>query len=148
MNLNYRSFLLSPLILSTNRINFFSDLYIYSYVTYIYNNFSYFYFKHMFFQLPIYLILGYINSILFFLLHYYLLEQSYIKIGLSSFPKKYKTFTVLRSPHIDKRSREQFHLIQYKYKVSFPLYLCTKRGFFFFYKVPFTGLKVHYKSKL
>lgn len=34
-----------------------------------------------------------------------------------SLPKKRKLFTVLTSPHIDKKSREQFEFISYKKKI-------------------------------
>ncbi len=34
-----------------------------------------------------------------------------------NFPKKVKLFTVLRSPHIDKKSREQFHFKFYTKKL-------------------------------
>jgi ribosomal protein S10 len=39
------------------------------------------------------------------------------KISSTSFPKKRKLFTVLRSPHIDKKSREQFQFVFYKLKL-------------------------------
>jgi ribosomal protein S10 len=38
-------------------------------------------------------------------------------MNLISFPKKRKLFTVLRSPHIDKKSREQFQFVFHKLKV-------------------------------
>ena len=36
-----------------------------------------------------------------------------------SFPQKQKRFTVLRSPHVDKKSREQFHLPSFKTMIRF-----------------------------
>lgn len=39
------------------------------------------------------------------------------KISSTSFPKKRKLFTVLRSPHIDKKSREQFQFVFHKLKL-------------------------------
>ena len=39
------------------------------------------------------------------------------KMSFTSFPKKRKLFTVLRSPHIDKKSREQFQFIFHKLKL-------------------------------
>ncbi len=36
------------------------------------------------------------------------------KYSQFSFPRKIKKFTVLRSPHIDKKSREQFQIEYYK----------------------------------
>lgn len=38
--------------------------------------------------------------------------------GASSLPMKKKVFTVLRSPHIDKKSREQFEIRTYAKSVS------------------------------
>ena len=46
----------------------------------------------------------------------------YGKIGL---PPLKKVFTVLRSPHIDKKSREQFQWVRYKERVSF---FCMNRN--------------------
>jgi ribosomal protein S10 len=39
------------------------------------------------------------------------------KMSFTSFPKKRKLFTVLRSPHIDKKSREQFQFVFHKSKL-------------------------------
>ena len=39
------------------------------------------------------------------------------KMSFTSFPKKRKLFTVLRSPHIDKKSREQFQFVFHKLKL-------------------------------
>ena len=36
------------------------------------------------------------------------------KISVFSFPQKRKEFTVIRSPHIDKKARDQFQLCTYK----------------------------------
>lgn len=49
---------------------------------------------------------------------------SYFNLKFNSFiiPIKISTYTVLRSPHIDKRSREQFRLITYKRKIYFPFF--------------------------
>ena len=46
----------------------------------------------------------------------------YGKIGL---PPLKKVFTLLRSPHIDKKSREQFQWVRYKERVSF---FCINRN--------------------
>lgn len=40
--------------------------------------------------------------------------DSSLKFFQISFPQKQKRFTVLRSPHVDKKSREQFHLKSFK----------------------------------
>ena len=39
------------------------------------------------------------------------------KMSFTSFPKKRKLFTVLRTPHIDKKSREQFQFVSHKLKL-------------------------------
>ena len=36
------------------------------------------------------------------------------KVSVFSFPQKKKQFTVIRSPHIDKKARDQFQLCTYK----------------------------------
>jgi small subunit ribosomal protein S10 len=41
-------------------------------------------------------------------------SHSSLKFFHISFPQKQKRFTVLRSPHVDKKSREQFHLKTFK----------------------------------
>jgi small subunit ribosomal protein S10 len=41
-------------------------------------------------------------------------SYSSLKFFHISFPQKQKRFTVLRSPHVDKKSREQFHLKSFK----------------------------------
>ena len=40
--------------------------------------------------------------------------HSSLKFFHISFPQKQKRFTVLRSPHVDKKSREQFHIKSFK----------------------------------
>ena len=40
--------------------------------------------------------------------------QSSLKFFRISFPQKQKRFTILRSPHVHKKSREQFHVKSYK----------------------------------
>lgn len=49
-----------------------------------------------------------------------------------SLPKKRKLFTVLRSPHIDKKSREQFEFIWYKKKLFVQNKNVKKAALFFF----------------
>jgi hypothetical protein len=85
----------------------------------------------------------YVKSVHLYFLHCFLLEQSFFKYGISCFPKKYKTFTVLRSPHTDKKSREQFHLIEYKYNMSIPIYLCVDNCISIFKKSSSMGLKIY-----
>lgn len=45
------------------------------------------------------------------------LENKVKSLNMINLPKKRKLFTVLRSPHIDKKSREQFEFIHYKKKL-------------------------------
>ena len=50
------------------------------------------------------------------------IKKLYINSMSTAFlPKKYSLTTVLKSPHIDKRSREQFHLVEYKSLITYPL---------------------------
>ena len=60
-------------------------------------------------------------NIYFLYIRFFKINKS-IKFGLASLPKKVSTFTVLRSPHIDKRSREQFRLTKYKKVLHFPIF--------------------------
>jgi len=74
---------------------------------------------------------------IYFLYIRFLKVNKSINFGLASLPKKISTFTVLRSPHIDKRSREQFRLTKYKKVLSFPIffnsnnYYILKKSFLF-----------------
>jgi hypothetical protein len=54
------------------------------------------------------------------------------KFNLSKFslPKKYSLTTVLKSPHTDKRSREQFHIIHYKSSLRYPLFYSIYNNIF------------------
>lgn len=85
----------------------------------------------------------YLNALHFYFAYLFLNEQSVSKFGTYTFPKKLKTFTVLRSPHADKKSREQFHLIEYKYNFSFPIYLCTTNLFYLAIDTNSIGLKIN-----
>ena len=85
----------------------------------------------------------YLNALHFYFAYLLLSEQSILKFGTYTFPKKLKTFTVLRSPHVDKKSREQFHLIEYKYTFSFPIYLCTTNLFYMSIDTNSIGLKIN-----
>lgn len=62
----------------------------------------------------------------------------FYKKGLVSLPTKIRKYTVLRSPHTDKKSREQFERRTHKKVYVFPsmlsdyyLFLCTKHYVFF-----------------
>lgn len=50
------------------------------------------------------------------------------KLGSSSSITKKKKYTVLRSPHKDKKSRERFKLSKLKQHVSIPTFLCKHLG--------------------
>jgi hypothetical protein len=75
---------------------------------------------------------------------------SYFNLKFNSFiiPIKVSTYTVLRSPHIDKRSREQFRLIIYKRKIFFPFFFSVNKFYilkkFFFFDF---GISINIKSK-
>lgn len=55
----------------------------------------------------------------------------FFKCNYTSLPKKISRYTVLKSPHIDKRSREQFQLIQYKKLLKIPFFFISTNNFFF-----------------
>lgn len=65
-----------------------------------------------------------------------------------SFPVKTKTVTVLRSPHIDKKSREQFELRRYKllYSVKLSDSRSAKAVCCFFKENLFPGLGLSLKK--
>ena len=46
-------------------------------------------------------------------------SQSSLQFFQISFPQKQKRFTVLRSPHVHKKSREQFHVQSFKTMIRF-----------------------------
>lgn len=70
----------------------------------------------------------------------------YGKIGL---PPLKKVFTVLRSPHIDKKSREQFQWVRYKKRVSF--FCMNKNLTLFLLSIvkysQFPGIELHLQMK-
>ena len=78
-----------------------------------------------------------------FSMNYRFTYFSFYNYGFSYLPKKYKTFTVLRSPHIDKRSREQFHLIEYKCIVQIPIFLGVYDFYPFLFSNSKKGLKIY-----
>lgn len=59
-----------------------------------------------------------------------LLYNYSFKISKFFLPKKYSLTTVLRSPHTDKRSREQFNIIQYKSVIAYPLFFSISNSHF------------------
>ena len=83
----------------------------------------------------------------YFLYIRFLRVKKSINFGLASLPKKVSTFTVLRSPHIDKRSREQFRLIKYKKVLHFPIFFSSSN--FYLLKKSFLfkhGVSIYTKS--
>jgi len=46
-------------------------------------------------------------------------SHSSLKFFKISFPQKQKRFTILRSPHVHKKSREQFHVQSFKTMIRF-----------------------------
>jgi hypothetical protein len=56
-------------------------------------------------------------------------------------PNKREIFTLLRSPHTDKKSREQFRKLQYKK-------LLKGIGFFSYFLIRFLAKKEHITSKI
>lgn len=84
----------------------------------------------------------YIYILNFFFLYSNFLELSILKYGFVNMPKKYKTFTVLKSPHTDKKSREQFHLIEYKKILKYPIFISLNNSFFYYYYSIYSGIKV------
>lgn len=80
--------------------------------------------------------------VLFFLVYSTFLELSILKYSSTNVPKKYKTFTVLKSPHTDKKSREQFHLIEYKKILKYPTFLSLSNSFLLYNYSMHSGIKV------
>ena len=79
----------------------------------------------------------------FFLLYLNFLKKSInSKYGLTFIPSKYKLFTVLKSPHTDKKSREQFHLVKYKSICQYPIIFSTQNSFFFNYFFMDTNIEI------
>ncbi len=70
-----------------------------------------------------YLFLNKINNIILFFFKFKKIKL-YSKTNMISLPKKIKYFTILRSPHIFKKSKEQFELITLKsfYLITFSFY--------------------------
>jgi len=84
---------------------------------------------------------------IYFLYIRFLKVNKSISFGLAFLPKKLSTFTVLRSPHIDKRSREQFRLTKYKKVLHFPIFFNSNN--FYILKKSFLfkhGVSIYTKS--
>lgn len=74
----------------------------------------------------------YIIIINFFVLKLKFLDYNlFWKSNFVYLPVKYKLFTVLKSPHSDKKSREQFHLLKYKSLCFYPIFFSLNNSFFF-----------------
>jgi hypothetical protein len=61
-------------------------------------------------------------------------------------PKKIKRFTVIRSPHVFKESREQFEIISYKVVMKFNI--VKDRNKFYFYLLNLLNNKTSYIHKI
>ena len=75
-------------------------------------------------QLPVLCYLRYISYYRYLMTYsFYFITSSFFSIlstGVASLPTRIKKFTVLRSPHSDKKSREQFELRTHKRVFQFP----------------------------
>lgn len=56
----------------------------------------------------------------------YLFECGGINASIAYLPTKVKTFTLIRSPHVNKKSKEQFSVFSYRCVVKVP---CLQEGF-------------------
>ena len=68
----------------------------------------------------------YINYMCFYIYKFY----SFLPLSVSSLPKKKKNYTVLKSPHKDKKSREQFLLQVTSKLLCYPSFLFVHNSFF------------------
>lgn len=57
---------------------------------------------------------------------------NFFNLNISNIPSKQKMFTVLRSPHKDKKSREQFKINKIKKNFLYPSFLNNNLLFFNF----------------
>jgi hypothetical protein len=69
--------------------------------------------------------------VILFILSINIKKNIFNSSSLAFLPKKYNLTTILRSPHVDKRSREQFHLIEYKSTITYPLFFSVYGNNFF-----------------
>ena len=73
------------------------------------------------------------------------------QIGFLSFPKRIQRFTVIRSPHIDKKARDQYQLCTHKtvIRIEFPRNRHTGSLLFVFLEnlknTPFSGVQMQIK---
>jgi hypothetical protein len=58
-----------------------------------------------------------------------------ITIDFYSLPKKFKRFTVLRSPHVHKHSREQFEIITHKVVLKCNIVKDKKKFYFYLFNL-------------
>jgi small subunit ribosomal protein S10 len=82
-----------------------------------------------------------------------LLEQHKNDLEISqikeiSLPTKNKRFTVLRSPHVNKKSREQFEFVFHNksYQIQIKNSIIVKRKFYNFIKRNSVGLQLQFKT--
>ena len=81
-----------------------------------------------------------------------LFQQSQSKLTTTFLPNKKKRITVLRSPHIDKKSRDQFEILTYSCFIQASFILdSTNRSLFFNllrnYNPPGVGIKLQMISQ-
>ena len=54
------------------------------------------------------------------------------QVAISVFPIKKKVITLLKSPHVYKKSKEQYQIKKYRVVILSPAFLCNKNLFKFF----------------
>ena len=68
----------------------------------------------------------YFNYIITYIYYFFFFTFFFLKrFGIASLPTSISKFTVLRSPHVDKKSREQFELRVHKRVLRFPYIYST-----------------------
>ena len=144
------------LLLTFYKIKYYNYIFYFFYIkkNKIYNHKYFFFLFINFFFIKnnnIFFRLSYIYKLLFNFYSLYLrfsMLFKFFKYNYSIFPIKSSTFTVLRSPHIDKRSREQFKLVVYKKILHYPIFFNSfnfyilKKSFLFDY-----GISISIKFK-
>lgn len=68
-----------------------------------------------------------------------------LSINFASLPNKLVKFTVLKSPHTDKKSREQFELKTYKKVLSYPYFFFDFYNYLFYHKHISFGCNITHK---
>lgn len=94
------------------------------------------FFLHSIFSVVICLQILSVNTFFFFISFFAhcLLFFFSVSINFASLPNKVVKFTVLKSPHTDKKSREQFELKTYKKVLSYPYFFFDFYNYLFYHK--------------